>query len=178
MNNIKNKLKFASLLLCFCSVLTFAFARNFDNCNHYNFKWFGIKIYDVYLCSDDIKNINPSNLYSNNFSLVIIYDKAFDKERLTKRSITEMQKYHTLKDQSYYYNKLLEVFVDVKKLDTIEAKYKIVAKNGTKKAVVEFYYNNNLTGIIEDKIFAEMFLNIWLHPKNNYKNMHKDLFKI
>lgn len=129
-----------------------------------------MKIYDTYLCSQNIENITPRNIYENNFSLIINYNLSFDAKILAQSSIKEMKKYYKLESEENYYNKLLNIFPNVKRGDVIEAKYK--------DGIVELYYNQKFTGTIADENFSKMFLDIWLHPKNQYKNMHKHLFNI
>lgn len=95
----------------------------------------------------------------------------FNKYELSESSIEEISRYYTLdnKDLKSYYEQLVRIFPDVKKNDSIEARY-------NKKGYVNFYHNNKFTGKINDAKFSEIFLNIWLHKNNKYQNMIKDLY--
>jgi hypothetical protein len=64
---------------------------------------------------------------------------------------------------------LLNIFPDIKKGDTIEAKYH-------KEGFTDFYHNNNFAGKIKDSEFSKIFLDIWLHKNNKHQKMSKDLF--
>jgi hypothetical protein len=140
-------------------------------CNHHKLTFLLLKVYDVYLCTNDKKYLYPEEIFKNDFSLIINYNMNFDKSKLSKSSIEEINRYYDLdeKDQNNYYNQLISIFRDVKKGDIIEAKY-------SKRGNVSFYHNKSLTGKIIEAKFSKIFLDIWLYKDNKYKKMTKDLF--
>lgn len=140
-------------------------------CNHHKFTFLLLKVYDIYLCTDEKKYLHPEEIFKTDFSLIISYNMNFDKNELSKSSIEEINRYYDVnkKDQNSYYNQLISIFPDVKKGDNIEAKY-------NKKGNIGFYHNKSLTGKINELEFAQKFLNIWLYKDNKYKSMTKDLF--
>lgn len=141
-------------------------------CNHHEFNFFLLKVYDVYLCVDNKAYLYPGTIFNQDFSLIINYNMNFDKSELSQSSIEEMNRYYDLniQDQKAYYNQLMSIFPNVKKGDKIEAKY-------SKEGKVSFYHNRSLTGNINEPKFAQRFLDIWLYKDNKYKKMTKDLFK-
>jgi hypothetical protein len=142
-------------------------------CNYHKFTFMLLKVYDVYLCGNDGEYFKPKEIYKTNFSLIINYNMNFDKEELSKSSIDEINRYYdvTQKDQDAFYEKLMEVFPDVKSGDVIEARY---GKNGE----LTFYHNKLFTGKINSERFSQLFLDIWLYKDNKYQKMTKNLFKI
>lgn len=141
-------------------------------CNKHQFSFLFFNVYDSYLCLDDTRFLYPQTIYQTNFSLAINYNMNFSATQLAKSSIEEMNRYHDLsKDtQQHYFKQLLNIFPNVKKSDTIEARY-------NKKGVIEFYHNQALTGTITDATFSQNFLDIWLYKDHKYPDMINDLFK-
>jgi hypothetical protein len=94
----------------------------------------------------------------------------FNNEELAKSSIEEINRYYNISDlmQQKYYQKLLNIFPNVKKIDIIEARY----KNG----ITKLYHNQKIRGEINNN-FSKIFLDIWLHKDNKYKEMIKNLFQ-
>ncbi|MFT6106159.1 MAG: hypothetical protein ACJA0S_000633 [Rickettsiales bacterium] len=143
----------------------------YESCNHHKFTFAFLKVYDVYLCANEKGYFEPLKIYQTDFSLVINYDMNFDKDELSKSSIEEMNRYYQISEetQDQYYQKLLDVFPNVKKGDVIEAKY-------NKLGFIDFYHNQSLSGKIENAEFSKRFLDIWLFKDNKYQKMTKDLF--
>jgi len=144
----------------------------YQRCNYHKFTFLFMKIYDTYLCFDDVKYLDNDKIYETDFSLAINYDMNFKKDELSESSIEEMNRYYEIPKatQKSYYQELMTIFPNVKSGDIIEARYK-------KQGVVEFYHNQKLTGKITTKEFSRRFLDIWLHRNNKYQSMIKDLFK-
>lgn len=141
-------------------------------CNHHKFTFLLLKAYDVYLCTNYKEYLYPEEIFMTDFSLIVNYNMNFDKDELSKSSIEEINRYYNVnqKDQNRYYDQLMLIFPDVRKGDTIEAKY-------SKNRVVSFYHNKSLTGKITEAKFSKIFLDIWLYKDNKYKSMTKDLFR-
>lgn len=165
---------FVTLLFFSFDLLAKIVPTNFSYkfCNHHQFNFFLIKVYDSYLCSNDKANFYPQQIFNSDFSLIIKYDMNFSKEELAKSSITEINRYYNISEieQEKYYKILLNIFPNIVKNDIIEAKY-------SKDSKVIFYHNKLNIGQINDAKFSKIFLNIWLHPNSKYKQMIKDLFK-
>lgn len=160
------------LLVAVASANSVAPLKSYKYCNHHKFNFALIKVYDVYLCNNIKENLKANLIYQDNFSLIINYNMSFKKEDLSRSSIEEMSRYYKLNDEltKNYYNQLMAIFPDVKKGDEIEARF-------NKKGLVDFYHNDKFVGKISDKNFARSFLDIWLHPKNKYQKMIKDLYE-
>ena len=96
----------------------------------------------------------------------------FERQELAKSSIEEINRYYDVSqaNQQLYYKELMVIFPDVRKGDVIEARY-------SKRGVVEFYHNKQFQGKINEKQFAQIFLDIWLHKDNKYKHMIEDLYE-
>jgi hypothetical protein len=146
-----------------------ALKSNYKYCNHHNFTYFLLDIYDIYLCLNNKNFLKFGKIYQNNFSIFIKYNLNFRKEELAKSSIEEINRYHNIDNIEKYYQKLLSIFPNVKKSDIIEARYK--------KSKVELYHNGDFTGAIEDIYFGKIFLDIWLNKNNKYQDMIQDLYR-
>lgn len=172
---------FLSILIIAISLLfsgniysqNFVEKSNYKYCNDHNFTYFFLDVYDIYLCSNNLKSLKAAYIYQDNFSIFIQYNMNFDREELSESSIKEINRYYDISqmEQQKYYQKLLNIFPNVKKTDIIEARYH---KNG----VTKFYHNKNLTGEIKNANFSKIFLDIWLHQDNKYQRMIKDLYQI
>lgn len=147
----------------------FSLKSNYKYCNHHNFTYFLLDIYDIYLCHDNKNFLKYSKIYKSNFSIFIQYNINFKKEELAKSSIEEINRYHNIDNTAKYYQKLLSIFPNVKKSDIIEARYS--------EYKVKLYHNGNFTGAIEDIYFSKIFLDIWLSENNKYQDMIKDLYQ-
>jgi len=139
--------------------------ENFTNplsLGNYNLKVWGFKIYNIQLLSDS-KNFS----YQNKLALVINYQRNFAKKDLIKRSLEEISRINEIKDEALlknYQNKLEEIFLDVKKGDRKTAFFN--HKNG-----VKLYFNGKFVGEINDLIFAQRFVDIWLSDKSSFPKM-------
>jgi hypothetical protein len=139
--------------------------ENFTNplsLGNYNLKVWGFKIYNIQLLSDS-KNFS----YQNKLALVINYQRDFAKKDLIKRSLEEISRINEIKDEALlknYQNKLEEIFLDVKKGDRKTAFFN--HKNG-----VKLYFNGKFVGEINDLIFAQRFVDIWLSDKSSFPKM-------
>ncbi|NBX52290.1 MAG: hypothetical protein EBT63_01380 [Proteobacteria bacterium] len=145
------------------------FANNFLNpvkIGGHNLKVFGLKIYLIELFSDEAEFS-----YENNFAIVINYQRNFSKNRLVERSIQEISRLNNIQDKallSNYEKKLNEIFSDVKKGDRKTAYFN--PKKGLK-----LYFNGQLVGQIDDLVFAQRFVDIWLNSNSAYPQMTKDI---
>lgn len=127
--------------------------------------YFGIKVYDINLWTD-AKNWS----YEDKFALQIKYNINIKKEKFTESSIKEIKRYYKIDDRvDEYTKKFNEIFPDVVKGDIISAIY------NPKTGVTELFHNSKLTGKISDKGFSRVFLDIWLHENNYYKEVSCEL---
>ena len=129
----------------------------------------GFKLYDI-----ELRGKNSEFSYDQKLSIRIIYNKNFSKEELTETSIDEICRINSLKREDIemiYRKNFAKLFVDVKKGDT-----KIAIFNP--KFGLEFYYNDQLTGKINDVVFARRFIDIWLSDKARFKKVRNILIGI
>ena len=129
---------------------------------NYNLKVWGFKIYNIQLLSES-KNFS----YQNKSALVINYQRDFAKKDLIKKSLEEISRINNIKDEALltnYQNKLEEIFFEVKKGDRKTAFFD--PKNG-----VKLYFNGKFAGAINDLIFAQRFVDIWLSDKSSFPKM-------
>jgi hypothetical protein len=128
----------------------------------HNLKVWGFKIYNIQLLSEE-KQFS----YQNKLALVINYQRDFAKKDLIKRSLEEISRINNIKDEALlinYQNKLEEIFFDVKKGDRKTAFFD--PKNG-----VKLYFNGKFAGAINDLIFAQRFVDIWLSDNSSFPKM-------
>lgn len=130
-----------------------------------------LKIYDIKLCHKNNETPTYKDIWNQDFAIVIKYSRDIPSEKLVDVSLDEIKKYNKIStsESEKISSKLKEIFPNVKKDDVISALYS--------KGVVTFEYNKKNVGKIEDKNFSKQFLNIWLHPNNEYKKMRLDLLK-
>ncbi len=128
-------------------------------------KYFGLKVYDINLWCE-----KPKFSYDAKFAIHISYNMNFSKEELAKRSIKEISRNHILSasEQKNYYQKLLEIFSDIKKGDEKVAVF--IPQKG-----VEIYHNNQLIGQISNLKFARLFIDIWLDERGSFPQVTKKL---
>jgi len=129
----------------------------------------GFNLYDI-----ELRGKSSEFSYDQKLAIRIIYNKNFSKEELIKASIDEICRINSLKkeDVEVIYRKNFEkLFVDVKKGDI-----KVAIFNP--KSGLEFYYNDQLTGKINDVVFARRFIDIWLSDKARFKKVRDILIGI
>ena len=142
----------------------------YKDCNQYSLFFLRMKIYDVSLCYDNKSILNEKEIYKNNFSIIIKYDKNVSSEKIVKSSISRIIDYSRIKkiEQGLYSQKLYNIFPNVAKGDIIEARYEKIGDTS-------FYHNKKFIGKITNKKFSMTFLNIWLEKENKYPEMPKAL---
>jgi hypothetical protein len=160
------------LLILLISKTSFSQTYNLENCNKHVLRYFMIKIYDIYLCPENKHPLKKKDIYQQNFSLIINYDKQFSSEELTNSTIKNISRYYKLSDseQRDYKETFSSIYPSVKKGDYIEARYDI-------NNHLELYYNKKLVAKITDNKLIIRFLDIWLHKENKYRKMRLNLLK-
>ena len=149
-----------------------SFAGDFDNLEVIGktpLSFLGFKLYDI-----ELRGESSEFSYDQKLAIRIIYNKNFSKEELINTSIDEICRINSLKKEDVemiYRKNFAKLFVDVKKGDT-----KIAIFNP--KFVLEFYYNDQLTGKINDVVFARRFIDIWLSDKARFKKVRDILIGI
>ena len=131
---------------------------------NYHFSFYFFDVYEAKLWASE------KEIYSEPFSLELIYKRDLVGKEIAKRSITEIegqgQKLEAKKDKLEL---LIKIFPNVKKGDSILANY-----NG--QFGVTFYLNRKKKiGEIRDLKFAKQFMDIWLSPKTSEKKMRSAL---
>ena len=136
---------------------------NYQQCSYERLTIFFMKIYDAFLCKDDISDLNYDKLFTEKFALTIKYWRSFSSTQLSNSSLEEIQRNYVVSEEraKYIVATLAKIFPDVSRKDQISAVYKPIG-------VVEFYKNSQPIGTINDPEFAEQFMNIWLHPKARF----------
>ena len=131
-------------------------------------KYLGFAIYQITLCKE--AEVKYENIFNNQFSLQIHYQKDSSANFLNNRSIFEIKKHYQInKEKEQFYRQTLKFFPNVKEGDEITLDFN--PQNG-----IKFYYNKNFIGTIIDKDFATQFANIWLHPQSTFKKTRDFLF--
>ena len=131
-------------------------------------KFFGYKLYDVKLLSDD-------NIFSfdNEIKIIITYNKNFSKSQIIETSLDQIYKQNKSYPNSHInkYRKYLDrSIVDINKGD------KMMAHFFNKRII--FYHNKKLVHAIYDDQFAIDFLKIWLGDNSSYPKLTKQLLNI
>ena len=155
------------------SAKALAHELDYESCRSYEFNFTFFKIYDIYLCHNASSSLaDTGSVYDQAFSIVIQYARNFSKDSLSETSIEEMSRYHELSDDQIkrYEPLLLSLFPDVKKGDTIEARYQ-------PQTPLQIKHNQELVGNTNDTEFIIQFLDIWLHSPNHYQEMNDALLK-
>jgi hypothetical protein len=161
-----------SIFLILLITVKSSFAGDFDNLKVIGktpLSFLGFKLYDI-----ELRGESSEFFYDQKLAIRIIYNKNFSKEELINTSIDEICRINSLKKEDIemiYRKNFAKLFVDVKKGDT-----KIAIFNP--KFGLEFYYNDQLTGKINDVVFARRFIDIWLSDKARFKKVRDILIGV
>lgn len=147
--------------------------KSYKFCNSYELKFAFLKIYDVFLCNNQTKNLDSKNLYSHDFALVIKYSQKIKSQKLVEASIEEIKKTNQLNaiTEQNYNKKLAQIFPSVRNSDVIIASYQ------ASSCETIFTLNDKRVGEILECDFSQKFLNIWLGQKASYPKMRDALLK-
>jgi hypothetical protein len=126
-----------------------------------HFSWLFFDVYHAKLWAE-----NSIPIYSKPFTLELIYKRELKGSDITDRSISEMLAQGVDKDVLDNWEKRLKtIFPDVENGDKIYASYRPMKG-------VEFYLNSTTKlGVIKDKEFSILFMNIWLGAKTSEQEM-------
>ncbi|MBY0406521.1 MAG: chalcone isomerase family protein [Rickettsiales bacterium] len=136
---------------------------------HATLRKFFVRVYDANIWADV-----DSITYKDPFALSLTYDVTIDNHDFVDRTIKEMAQVSGVKPnelENKYREDLMRVFRNVKPGDTITALY-------LPKESVKFYFNDEHTGEIADKAFAERFFGIWLSPKTSEPDFRQALLNM
>ena len=142
-----------------------SFANDFDNLKTLGktpLTFLGFKLYDI-----ELRTQKPEFSYDQKLAIKINYNKNFSKTELIDASIDEICRINSLKKEdieTLYKINFEKIFVSVKKGDEKIAIY-------DPKFGLELYYNGQLTGKINDVIFAKRFMDIWLSDKARFRKV-------
>ena len=148
------------------------FAEDFSNLKTMGktpLSFLGFKLYDI-----ELRTEKPEFSYDQKLEIRINYNKHFSKKELVETSINEICRINSLKKEDIeqlYKSRFEELFVDVKEGDEKIAIY-------DPKFGLELYYNGQLTGKINDVLFAKRFIDIWLSEKASFKKVRNTLVGI
>jgi hypothetical protein len=102
-------------------------------------------------------------------TLTINYLRDIDSTDLIKQTREEWQSLNVSEDKiDVWLPKLTQIFPDIKKGDTL-------ALHIDDQQVSHFYFNQNALGEIEDPLFGEQFVRIWLDENCSYPKTCKKL---
>ena len=142
-----------------------SFAADFDDLEligKTSINFLGFKLYDI-----ELKGEKAEFSYNQKLVIKINYNKNFSKKELIDTSIDEICRINSLKKKEIkglYKSRFEQLFVDVKKGDEKIAIY-------DPNFGLELYYNGQLTGKINDVVFAKRFIDIWLSDKARFKKV-------
>ncbi len=138
------------------------------------YRWFGIKIYDAKLLvapkfNGDFKQARP-------IALEITYDIDIDKNDLIETTLEEWEsleigKSQTCQNQQLWAKQLEQVWPNLKQGDKLRLEIDI-------KNQASFYYNDDLTGAMQDVNFGTCFLAIWLDKDSSAPGLRKKLLNL
>jgi hypothetical protein len=150
------------LLICSSVFASSPLSENLRGNHHFSFYFFDV--YEAKLWASD------KEIYSEPFSLELIYKRDLVGKEIAKRSITEIEgQGQKLKAKKDKLELLIKIFPNVKKGDSILANY-------NNESGLTFYLNRKKKiGEIKDLMFAKQFMNIWLSPKTSEKKMRSAL---
>lgn len=132
------------------------------------FTWYFIDVYKAKLWASKAQNIYSEPL---SFELAYLRDlKGADIAKQSRSELLDLKIDPKLVEQ--WYPKLIEIFPDIKQGDAILA-------NFNPSTGLKFYLNRQkFLGVIEDKVFAEKFLEIWLSERTSAKKLRSKLLGI
>lgn len=132
------------------------------------FTWYFIDVYKAKLWASKSQNIYSEPI---SFELSYLRDlKGADIAKQSRSELLDLKIDSKLVDQ--WYPKLIEIFPDIKQGDAILA-------NFNPNTGLKFYLNREkFLGAIEDKVFSEKFLEIWLSEKTSAKKLRSKLLGI
>jgi len=127
--------------------------------------FFLFDVYDIALWVEQ----KPWN-YEQQFALSIHYKRNITRQEFIDTSIDELKNYYPFSKEveKRYRDVLSNIMPSVSVNDRISAIY-------TKEKTLAFYKNGSHIGTIENKEFARMYVQIWLHPKVRYRDLRNAL---
>jgi hypothetical protein len=130
-----------------------------------HFSWFVFDVYHAKLWAE-----NKIPIYSKPFTLELIYKRELKGKDIADRSITELSEQGVKRDVlDHWQVRLRLIFPDIKKGDRIFA-------NFNPEEGIDFYLNaKQKIGVIKDKDFSVIFMNIWLGDKTSEQDMRTKL---
>ena len=162
-------MKILLLTLLVANSLAFGLTKvspNSDNLRgSMDFSWFMFDVYKANLWAKE-----GVEIYSEPFSLELIYKRDFDGKDIISRSISELEGQGLDKKSLKLVEKNINnIFPNINKGDGILANY-------SPKSGVEFFLNREKKlGSITDLKVAKDFLDIWFSKKTSEKKMRKKL---
>ena len=127
-----------------------------------------VMLWSVY----DVELLTPDGLYAPDsfpVKLKLTYLRDFSAKSLVNRTREEWKKqnlHHP--DSEKWLNQLLKIWPDIKEGNSLELYVDCTSTS-------HFYFNDQLTGSIKDKDFADFFLAIWLSEKTSQPEMRSRL---
>ena len=134
-----------------------------------SYRWFGMKIYDVFLWRESGAN-NKADLFDSKFILELVYARDLSGMRIATVSIDEMRKLNkvTPSQQLAWHRLMQEIFPDVREGSRLSGVY--LPGQG-----VRFYHDGKLLKEISDTEFARAFFSIWLDEHTSARRLRNQL---
>lgn len=154
-----------SSIACSFSVIAKEYPSSFQSIGkaELSILWF-----DIY--QSELKNPSGKfNSISDPMSLTLTYQRAISKQDLVDETISQWQKQNVRLNQSNEWaQQISQIWPDINKNDQLTF-YQDGDLNG------HFYLNGELIGSIEDPVFTQSFLAIWLSENSDYPDLTKAL---
>jgi hypothetical protein len=139
-----------------------------------NFRWFGIKVYDIALYFKQDKQ--PFDLNSTRpLSLKITYDMDIDPADLIENTSEQWQEIaigqsQECANQTQWLNQIKSIWPNINSGDSLTLTINA-------QQISTFYYNDKEVGRVEDTNFGYCFVAIWLAKDTTEPKIRKKLLK-
>lgn len=129
------------------------------------FKWYFLDVYEAKLWGH-----KTDDIYSKPLILELKYSRSFSGKDIVEQSLKELVSTGTSKSEiPDWRTKLLAIFVDVNKGDSIHAYYR-------PESGLTFYFNSSKElGVLAGAEHSKKFLDIWLGSKTNAPELRNKL---
>lgn len=141
-----------------------------------SFKFFGLSVYEAQLWAPP--QFDGERFIQQPFALALHYKRSVEGKLIAEISLAEMRRLSQSMGVSMPANGWLEqmihAFPNVRAGDCLTGIHQF--QNGTSKTI--FYFNDQLTQVIEGAAFAQLFFSIWLHKKTSDSHLRQQLLDI
>lgn len=122
-------------------------------------KFFGMSIYTARLWVGS--GFSPDQCATEPLILDIEYARKLEGALIAERSMIEMRRIGAFDQQSVgWFEFMTRCFPNVAAGDRLTGVYDGVSQ-------LSFYFNHEFVGMLDDALFAHLFIGIWLHPNTS-----------